>query len=246
MESYSTLLAVKERIRTAHCSVLLDIDETILSPLHRWTEHIRSFMRLEDLTVQQVKDSGGLDGVFCTSPLYAKFKTLIASMRVSEELHSDLEVVEGAFAGTRKLLEIPNFEIAGYLTARSVHVTHVTKIDLQRKGFPLEPIIARPPDVARELTTQWKISVLEELAKDHRGILILVDDAIPTMKALWERNRSSNNFIVAILFDGSLSHATIKRENIKTFSDQHFYVADWESIPDICAKYSQNFVSMNN
>jgi hypothetical protein len=223
--------------------VVLDIDETLLNPLHKWTTHIKTNMGLDILTVQQVEYSGGLDGVFYASPRYPEFKVLIDYMRASEELNSDLHVIEGAVEGVQKLLDIPGLDIAGYLTTRPYQVTRITEIDLQAKGFPSQPVITRPGSVLREITTQWKLAVLEDVSRNYNGTLIFIDDAVSTAKALRERNLNADNAIVTILFNGPLSYTTIAHEGIQTMAEAHFYVSDWEGIPQICAEYAKRQVT---
>lgn len=239
MEIPAALSAVKERIRSSRCAVILDIDETILSLLGKWTEHIKLRMKLDNLTVQQIRDSGGLENFFRSSPRYNEFKEIHGSMRESGELHSDLEIVEGALAGVQKLLEIPRLTIGCYLTTRPFHITSIAEVDIQAKGFPAAPIIARPGHVPRESTAQWKLAILEELQRNYEGVLILVDDRIPIAKAVRERNRESGTVIVAIVLSGPVSRANITREGIVTCSSEHFYVADWEGIPQICSEYAR-------
>jgi hypothetical protein len=88
------------------------------------------------------------------------------------------------------------------LTTRPFDVTGITEIDLQAKGFSFAPLVTRPSEVSKEATTQWKLSVLNELAKDYMGVLIMIDDAIPIAKAIRERIKESDDLIVAVLFNG--------------------------------------------
>jgi hypothetical protein len=239
LEIPAVLSVVKERIRSSQCAVILDIDETILSLLGKWTEHIKLRMKLDNLTVQQIRDCGGLENFFRSSPRYNEFKEIHGIMRESGEFHSDLAIVEGALVGVQKLLEIPGLSIGCYLTTRPFHITFISEIDIQAKGFPVVPVIARPDHVPRESTAQWKLSILEELQRNYEGVLILVDDRIPIAKAIRERNRESSTAIVAIVLSAPVSRANIMREGIVTCSSEHVYVADWEGIPRICSEYAR-------
>lgn len=233
------LLAIRKRMLHCRCTLMLDIDETLLNPLYRWQEHVNARMGVS-LTMQQIEQSGGLDNVFRASAGYSAFCELAEELRANENFNTALPCIEGAQEGIQKLLRVPFLCIGGYLTTRPGEVASVTKSNLLMKGFPPAPLLTRPAYVPREATTQWKLAVLEELARDYAGILLLVDDAIPIAKAICERNYTSEKFIVAILFNGPLTHTTVQCQAITDRPEEHFYVADWESIPHICAAYASN------
>jgi hypothetical protein len=190
-----------------------------------------------DLSIQQIEYNGGLDNLFRDNPRYHEFTQIAESLRADEEFNTDLPPVDGALEGVQKLLDNPFLCIGGYLTTRPFEVTEVTEVDLQKKGFPFAPLITRPKETARELTVQWKLSVLEDLANSYNGMLIMVDDNIAIAEAIRQRNSQAENFIVAILFNGPLTYTTVKQKNIVTCSHEHFYVVQWKDVPHICFNY---------
>ncbi|HTI15377.1 MAG TPA: hypothetical protein VL461_12585 [Dictyobacter sp.] len=233
----SQLEVVKHYMRACRCAVVLDIDETLLYSLHKWTQHIRITLGVEDLTVEQVMAHSGFDRIFYGSDYYEQYRREIRSMCESEELHSNLTVIEGAQPSIQQLLCLADVQVIGYLTARPENVLFVTRRDLQTHGFPARPIIARPRDVPREDGANWKASILHELAQDYDGTLMMIDDDIHVAQALLARNQRMSHPVISILYDGPLYRALIAREGLQTDPAHHFYLANWSRIPAICAQY---------
>lgn len=66
-------------------------------------------------------------------------------------------------------------------------------------------IIARPPDVDRADTVEWKAGELERLLTDVPGTVVVIDDNLALGLHLAERNRHGTWPIVSIVFLGQRS-----------------------------------------
>jgi hypothetical protein len=229
--------SVVKRLRGSRCGIILDIDETLLNPLPLYHRGVNAEMNLT-LTVQEIEEAGGLDGVFKNHPRYQEFKLFADRCRGDDIFNSDVPLIEGAIAGINKLQEIPGLVIGAYLTTRPTCVTQVTVSDLMVKGFPVAPVLARPEGIIRESTIEWKLSVLGGLNNSYSGNIVMIDDSLALAKAIREANQGSQKSIVTILFNGPLTYTAVKREQVVSFPAEHFFVAEWKDIPEICKAYS--------
>ena len=238
MNSDLGLEVVLQQLRESRCCIVLDIDETLLNPLPLYHRDVNAGMNLT-LTVQEIEEAGGLDGVFKDHLRCQEFRHIADRLRSDEVFNSDVPLIEGAVSGVSELQRLPGSVIGAYLTTRPACVTRVTEVDLKAKGFPSAPVLARPEGIFRESTVSWKLSILREINSRFQGTLLMIDDSPALAKAIREANQSLRKAIVAILFNGPLTYTTVKREGLVSFPSEHFYVAEWESIPKICEAYSR-------
>lgn len=221
----------------SRCGIVLDIDETILNPLPLYHERINEAMSLQ-ITVKQIEEAGGLDGFFKNDSRYNEFKRIADFLRADPTFNSDVPLVEGAREGVAALGSTAGVVVAAYLTTRPSAVTAVTISDLFTKGFPLAPVLARPAEVVRESTIEWKLSVLRRLNDHYDGRVVSVDDSVALARAINAANKKSSRAIVAVLYLGPLTYTTVAVEHIESDPAAHFFVATWENIPSICQQYA--------
>ena len=96
------------------------------------------------------------------------------------------------------------FPVAMYLTTRPDAFTDITTVELARNNLPKRPIIARPPTIPREKTTQWKLGILTELADKSPHGIIMVDDSAGLSQAIQSLNKLN---LHSILIAGPITSA---------------------------------------
>ncbi len=227
---------IQKRISHARCSVMFDIDETILLCLEKWQQYIKSEMGI-NITLQEIINAGSVDNVFSSTPIYPEFVKIAEKLRASDEFNSGQPVIEGSLDAFKKLKNNSGLVMGAYITARPTNVINATKADLVKNGFPPLPILARPNGIDHQSSIDWKLNILAQLNVAFNGVLIMVDDNLELAKALRERNSKDQKYIVTILYKGPLTSNLIKRDNITTCEAEHFYIADWVDIPVICSRY---------
>jgi hypothetical protein len=234
----SELQQLLSRLEGSRCAVIFDIDETLLNPLPLYHVHANKAMGLS-LTVQEIEEAGGLDGIFRNHPRYAEFRAIADRLRADKVFNSDVPLEDGALDGVNRLRRIEGLAIGAYLTTRPVCVTDVTDNDLRVKGFPPAPVLGRPEGVVRESTVDWKLSVLVALNKNYAGTVVMIDDSVALAKGIRQANHDLEKAVVTILYNGPLTYTAVARERIETCPNEHFFVAKWTEIPAICERYCE-------
>lgn len=217
--------------------LVVDIDETLLNPLARWAERINDRFGW-DIDLSQVEQAGGWDNYMMDRPDYATFAAFADYLRADPEFNSGLDPIEGAADALRTLCALPNVRLGCYLTTRPDRVVKSTAEDLRRHGFPTARIIARPPDVDRAHTVEWKVSELERLLTDEPGTVVVIDDNLALGRRLLERNERAERPIISIVFLGPLTVSEVRSAGISSRPEDHFYVADWKDIIGIVQRYA--------
>jgi len=67
---------VTDQLRGKRCGIILDIDETVLNPLPLYHRDVNAEMSLT-LTVEEIEEAGGLDGVFKNHPRCQEFRLIL-------------------------------------------------------------------------------------------------------------------------------------------------------------------------
>lgn len=221
----------------AEVCLVVDIDETLLNPLARWTQKINERFGWS-IEVPQVEVAGGFDNLLKDHPDYATFSEFADFLRADPEMNSGLDTIDGALDALTSLCGLPRVRIVCYLTTRPVQVAAATAADLRRAGFPEAPVVARPEGVDRAHTVEWKVSELEQIAKTESGRIVVIDDNLALGRRLYERNRhESTTPIVSIVFLGPLTVSEVREQNVRSEPSHHFYVADWDEIVTIVKSY---------
>jgi hypothetical protein len=224
-------------VASSDVCLVVDIDETILNPLARWAERINQHLGL-NIDLAQVERAGGWDNFMMDRPEYATFAVFADSLRADPDFNSGLDPIDGAADALRTLCQLPNVRLGCYLTTRPTGVVDSTAGDLRRHGFPVAQIIARPPDVDRADTVEWKVSELERLLKDEPGSVVVIDDNLALGRRLLERNEHAERPIISIVFLGPLTVSEVRSEGISSQPEAHFYVAEWNDIIEIVKTYA--------
>ena len=127
------------------------------------------------------------------------------------EFNSDLELIPGAVDALNFLA--PHLLV--YLTTRPESLTRLTEEELEKNGFPKREVIARPKAISIKNTTEWKLDVLTQLAKEK--YLLMIDDSYSLFKAIL---KAHNNNLGPILFRGLIT-------------PPHSYAKDWKQITEL-------------
>ena len=177
----------------------LDVDETIFNSVYKHWQWLtaegkrRGWGKLP--SYEDVLRAGG------THKAYGHFSgywELNEQMRNSVDFNRDLKEISGA----KKAIGLLQAIVGLYLTTRPESLAMVTKEELDKKGFPDRQVIARPEHVPLEKTTNWKLSVLQQLVQEWQAKLIMVDDSVSMHQAI----RSLGEPLVAtILFAGPMT-----------------------------------------
>jgi hypothetical protein len=237
LETDQNLSAIYSKIRSARCTVFLDIDETVLSCMDRWQEYVLSELNIQ-LSMKQIKQAGSVDDVFFKSPLYSEFTKWADKLRISEEFNSNLPAVAGSLKAIHELSAMSNLELGGYLTARPLEVIKVTSHNLLEIGFPSLTIIGRPSNTQYTSSVKWKIGILNNLRDNYDGTLIMLDDSVDLALEI-QKNNNTSRYIVVILIKTPFNLVKIRRERINTKATNHLYVTTWLNVPTMCAKYTR-------
>lgn len=189
--------------------IVLDIDETLFDSIKKHHQELTKLGQQKGEinlpTFQDVLRAGG------THSAYKKFTWYLEAngeMRNSTEFNSDLEPMEGAQEAVK------SFErtLQGYLTTRPEKLAKLSRKELIKNGFPDREIIARPKGIPLDQTTQWKIGVLKEIAKEGNKA-IMIDDSLSLHRAILSL---SHPLITSLLFKGPI---TPDHPNAKTWSE---------------------------
>lgn len=224
---------------STNCMVMLDIDETLLDPLSKWQQELSLGLGVQ-FTVEDIKMVGGVDPLFQSTPQYSEFVELANKLRGSHHFNSNLPTIDGALPGVTAIRSMPDVSILAYLTTRPEKVIAATAANLKEHGFPERLIIARPRIVKREDTAEWKLSIINRIANQVSGWLVMIDDSPALSMAIRHENARSLKArkLVSILFDGPLTRANSTPETSDSVPKEHFYVASWKNIPAICQLYA--------
>ena len=71
----SDLQQLLSRLNGSRCGVIFDIDETLLNPLPLYHVRVNEAMSLS-ITVKEIEEAGGLDGIFRNDSRYAEFRAI--------------------------------------------------------------------------------------------------------------------------------------------------------------------------
>jgi hypothetical protein len=216
--------------------LVVDIDETLLNPLPRWAERVNSHFGW-NIELSQVEPAGGWDNYLEKHPDYSTFAVFADTLRADPEFNFGLDPIDGAVDALKILGELPGVRVGCYLTTRPAPVANATAADLRRLGFPAAPVIARPENVDRAHTVEWKTSELERLLADEPGTVVVIDDNLALGRRLCERNEHAARPIVGIVFLGPLTYTEVRTRNVVSRPDRHFYVADWKEVVTIVKSY---------
>ena len=217
--------------------LVVDIDETLLNSLPRWAERINNRYGWS-VDVAEIERAGGVDNFMMGHPDYAAFAAFADGLRADPDFNVGLDPIDGATEALRELCGLPNVRLGCYLTTRPSRVVAATAHDLRRRGFPPAPIIARPFDVPRAHTVEWKVSELERLLKDEPGTVVVIDDNLALGRRLRERNHHAKRPIVSIVFLSPLTVPEVRSAGICSRPEDHFYVAGWNDIIGIVHRYA--------
>jgi hypothetical protein len=224
-------------VTSSDACLVVDIDETLLNPLPRWAERVNSHFGWH-IELSKVEPAGGWDNYLEKHPDYPRFSVFADALRADPEFNFGLDPIDGAVEALKSLGDLPGVRVGCYLTTRPALVAEATAADLRRLGFPPAPVIARPGNVDRAHTVQWKTSELERLLAGEPGNLIVIDDNLALGRRLCERNEHATRPIISIVFLGPLTHTEVRAQGIVSRPDRHFYVADWKEILTIVKTYA--------
>lgn len=189
----------------------------------------------KSFSVRDIEKAGSMDNYFIHTNYYKDFIKLAEKLRSDEKVYKDLPVVQGARYGVNNLSNISMLKLVAYLSARPSNLFFLTKNELIKQGFPDIPIILRDLNINFYSSVEWKVQVLKELSGNTSGYIINIDDN-PELAFKLRDNRNKN--LVIILFKGHLTNNYVNNNNIQSIPEEHFYVAKWIDIPEICLRYT--------
>ncbi|MDP2362782.1 MAG: hypothetical protein Q8M94_03320, partial [Ignavibacteria bacterium] len=73
---------------------------------------------------------------------------------------------------------------------------------------------------------------------NYQGKVIMIDDSLELGLKIQKRNDESEKNIISVVFNGPLTCAAIEREDISSNPELDFYVAKWDTIPEIARQYT--------
>lgn len=162
----------------------LDVDETLFNSV---SKHVRILTEIgkrfgwKNLpTYEEVLSAGGTHKAYGHYPHYMEVNEM---MRNAEWFNRDLEVIDEAL----NAMFYADAMVSFYLTTRPDSLTAVTYEELIKHGFPDREVICRPGSVPLEKTTEWKLSVLEDRAKNEQARMVMVDDSVSLHEAIKKR-----------------------------------------------------------
>lgn len=149
----------------------LDIDDTLSATNFYWMRQMQErFGNPENLTVPQimVRYRFTYDVPWWQT---ADITEWCEAQRTSNEVQECLPPIENACIAVRKINSM--IPIRLYLTTRPTIVVDSTRRWLTKHGFPLAPVIARPPTISHREGNVWKARMLCEL---YPRIGAIIDD----------------------------------------------------------------------
>ena len=147
----------------------LDIDETLSWTVGFWVEQLqREIGNPENLSIQEmVTKYKYVQNV----PYWntSKATNLINDYMYSNDIQEILPLIENSNSTIQKINK--KTPISLYITARPESVLEGTRKWLKKHNFPDVPIIARPKNIAFEISKEWKAKTLEKLYPEIIGII---------------------------------------------------------------------------
>lgn len=180
-------------------TVVLDIDETLFNSVEK---HVRILNRIGDQfgcqnlpTYQEVLAAGGTHNAY---DHFSWYRNMNERMRDADWFNKGLEVIEEAL----EAMTYVDAMVAFYLTTRPARLANTTYDELIRHGFPDREVICRPPEIPLELTTPWKLAVLENHVQGKPKQAIMIDDSHSLHEAIKKRN---NPQVATLLYAGPMT-----------------------------------------
>ena len=127
------------------------------------------------------------------------------------EFNSNLELIPGAVDALNFLAP----HLLFYLTTRPESLTRLTEEEIEKNGFPKREVIARPKAISIKNTTEWKLDILTQIAKEK--CLVMIDDSYSLREAILKANDPN---IYSILFKGLIT-------------PEHPFSMDWKQIIEL-------------
>lgn len=163
-------------------SLVLDIDETIINPLHSWAKFIEKNLELKP-TIEELTRIGSVQEYVVSQGVPKEHAKILEYFRSSSEFNAQLPSVDGALSGVNEVLSGGNILFSGYLTARPRSISNVTEENLRKNGFPEGKVVFCG---SQEGIIDCKARYLIKIMEKSRLPLVYVDDNIDLISALSE------------------------------------------------------------
>lgn len=164
------LTKIKQKLKKNNTQGLaLDIDETLSWTVGFWVEQLqREIGNPENLSIQEMV----IKYKYVQNVPYwntSKATNLINDYMHSNDIQEILPLIENSNSAIQKINK--KTPISLYITARPESVLEGTRKWLKKHNFPDIPIIARPKNIAFEISKEWKAKTLERLYPEIIGII---------------------------------------------------------------------------
>lgn len=164
------LTTIKQDLKKNNTQGLaLDIDETLSWTVGFWVEQLqREIGNPENLSIQEMV----IKYKYVQNVPYwntSKATNLINDYMHSNDIQEILPLIENSNSAIQKINK--KTPISLYITARPESVLEGTRKWLKKHNFPDVPIIARPKNIAFEISKEWKAKTLEKLYPEIIGII---------------------------------------------------------------------------
>lgn len=225
--------------RGSKAIVILDIDGTLLNPIPTWRNWINNEIGMT-VTTDDIEEVGNVTNFFKRINRLEEAQDKINQLIHSRELNRDFPYIDCALRGVNKLSQFSSLGLACYLTSRPDVILDITRKDLAEKGFPKLPIVIRSDNIPQNESTAWKIANINYINARYQSNVIMIDDSLELGLEIQKQNEVSENSIVSIVLNGPLTHVEVEKKAIISNPQMNFYIAKWDTIPEIAYQYIRN------
>lgn len=234
---------VHERLALAKIALVLDVDETLVLSVRKWTEQMNAlfYTRLkllqEPLSFEEVCARGGTYGSFGSHPDIPQplFERATQRRLGSKRFNTHLPIVEDNIQAVLAELEQAGMIVGMYLTARPDSVTEVTRQEMLRLGFPAAPVLARPKHISEPKIAQWKHEQLSRVAQASTTPVVMVDDSVKMADHIIAQRALNPNDSTA-----QRIHPLVYRGVRTGYTNGHTVAESWQEMSRVLEQFGEH------